>query len=401
MSGSPTTAQTIALQCPVCSTELELDIGFAGGVCRCFSCGTLMTVPADPMHERAEALRRPERPDAPVQMGALGAESPAAAPMREPSAASPSPRRPARPDQPGAARPEGPLAGRGQQPAPAAPPRSDAASPSPSPAGTVAPVPPRGVETFVTASGRTVRVNLGSISTARARRRAVIRATTVLVFLLCVGVILAVCVAAAVIMLGDTGQKAVVDPTRGVGFVAANNPLKNGKGFLGVPVSGACVLSIDASATSGDWFRHLQAALALSLPGISADTVLQTLYWTDLGPRTFPEVPRKLKPADREQLLKLASGVIPMGMSDAGPMLELALKSKPDQVIVVSSQAFTKTELEGFEKRRSASPGTRIDVILIGSHAEAVSAFARSTGGQYISLPPTQLEAWVSEAKPK
>ena len=36
----------IELECPGCSERLELDAGFAGGVCRCQHCGTIQTVPS-------------------------------------------------------------------------------------------------------------------------------------------------------------------------------------------------------------------------------------------------------------------------------------------------------------------------------------------------------------------
>ncbi len=65
---------TIDLECPGCDTLLELDRGFAGGVCRCSHCGTLMTVPEEGA-AHAERLERPaapgderiDRPDAPTR----------------------------------------------------------------------------------------------------------------------------------------------------------------------------------------------------------------------------------------------------------------------------------------------------------------------------------------------
>lgn len=52
----------IDLACPQCDSELEIDDGFRGGVCRCFNCGTLMTVPDDPDQQRPESLSRPDSP---------------------------------------------------------------------------------------------------------------------------------------------------------------------------------------------------------------------------------------------------------------------------------------------------------------------------------------------------
>ena len=52
----------INLTCPHCHAELGVDDGFGGGVCRCFSCGTLMTVPSEAEGQAAETLERPEDP---------------------------------------------------------------------------------------------------------------------------------------------------------------------------------------------------------------------------------------------------------------------------------------------------------------------------------------------------
>jgi len=55
----------IDLVCPQCDSDLEIDDGFRGGVCRCFNCGTLMTVPDDPDQQAPESLSRPDTPDEP------------------------------------------------------------------------------------------------------------------------------------------------------------------------------------------------------------------------------------------------------------------------------------------------------------------------------------------------
>jgi hypothetical protein len=63
----------IYLSCPQCTSELEIDDGFRGGVCRCFSCGTLMTVPDDPEHQAPETLSRPDSPTEQKKRAAGGA----------------------------------------------------------------------------------------------------------------------------------------------------------------------------------------------------------------------------------------------------------------------------------------------------------------------------------------
>lgn len=75
----------LLVECPACGEPLELDGGFAGGVCRCAECGTLMKVPhgsgrashtSDPDEQPTRPgppLRRPASPLA-AQSDASGAE---------------------------------------------------------------------------------------------------------------------------------------------------------------------------------------------------------------------------------------------------------------------------------------------------------------------------------------
>ena len=47
---------TIAVECPDCHQNNELDAAFAGQACRCAHCGTLMTVP-----DKAESQEKTQR----------------------------------------------------------------------------------------------------------------------------------------------------------------------------------------------------------------------------------------------------------------------------------------------------------------------------------------------------
>ena len=59
--------ERLQVRCPRCKDELELDPGFAGGVCRCSSCGALMTVPGEePGSGRRFKRKRSDRPDVPT-----------------------------------------------------------------------------------------------------------------------------------------------------------------------------------------------------------------------------------------------------------------------------------------------------------------------------------------------
>ncbi len=111
----------VAVQCYHCSTVLELDEGFRGGVCRCSQCGSLLQVPKNSSHDVQRAARpaspdgpgRPARPGNPLEdpglsRGQLDARSPGASAVGSSGALSRSPgHRPAGP--PAAARAAAPV----------------------------------------------------------------------------------------------------------------------------------------------------------------------------------------------------------------------------------------------------------------------------------------------------
>ncbi len=66
----------INLTCPNCETELELDEGFRGSVCRCFNCKTLITVPHDPDGEVVSGVAGEGRPSRPGDSGLLDPDDP-------------------------------------------------------------------------------------------------------------------------------------------------------------------------------------------------------------------------------------------------------------------------------------------------------------------------------------
>ncbi|MEL7087715.1 MAG: hypothetical protein AAGL98_04630, partial [Planctomycetota bacterium] len=62
--------------CPSCSSSLEVDAGFAGGICRCSTCGAVLSVPRDTEKGKPKMIRKPSpsstgvsRPDSPVSAG--------------------------------------------------------------------------------------------------------------------------------------------------------------------------------------------------------------------------------------------------------------------------------------------------------------------------------------------
>lgn len=105
--------ERIELPCPSCGKTLKVDAGFAGSVCRCKYCGSLISIPdplglSDPKNldapDRADRPRSPGKPEtpasspAPVRSGrkAAGDTLPTGSPV-----VAPQPTRPHAPMRPG------------------------------------------------------------------------------------------------------------------------------------------------------------------------------------------------------------------------------------------------------------------------------------------------------------
>ncbi len=58
----------LLMKCPSCGRRMELDVGFAGSVCRCNHCKALVTVPGELPSGGEKTVQRNDRPDAPAAM---------------------------------------------------------------------------------------------------------------------------------------------------------------------------------------------------------------------------------------------------------------------------------------------------------------------------------------------
>ncbi len=64
---SDVTNRGLLMKCPSCGKRMELDVGFAGSVCRCNHCKALVTVPGELQNESETVVRRSDRPEAPAE----------------------------------------------------------------------------------------------------------------------------------------------------------------------------------------------------------------------------------------------------------------------------------------------------------------------------------------------
>lgn len=405
--------QTIDLECPGCRTNLELDAGFAGGVCRCFKCGTLMTVPADPKRERAEKLSRPSRPDAPG--GSSGRPSEPAAPQR--------PAAPARPGaKPAAAPPKGsdasarpaapapPAAGKpGRPAAPAAPPgpaktaaRSgdSAAGESVAPSASIpSPVSPASIaagaaQTFVTASGKVITISAKVIPTARKRRK-IVRASAVILYVIVVGSIAAACIG-AVVLLSRSGEPT---PKGGEASVEKIDPDANpfqlpGPNVLGIPLQGRSVVVVEAGADASPWMSVMIDAILTGTRRLDAKQGFQVVLWGEDSAMAFPDEPQPFSAADRAALRDYLNGYILSGTPGPEVAVAKALLGKPQQMILITGQSLSDERIGAIRKMVDAQPALRVDVIQVGREDAGLQAIAAKHNGRYISPAVSRLSSW-------
>lgn len=358
-------SKMIELECPQCKSMLELDAGFAGGVCRCSSCGTLMTVPTDPTHERAEMLTRPDRPDAPGS--------------KRPSAASPLPSADARPEAPG--RPETPGA-------PAAP----AETPAEAPAATA------DTEVFTTASGKIIRVPRRLVVTAKTKRK-VIRGTIIAVFFGVMAVIV-VGTVSAIFFATRSGAPDEAENVETHGeYDRSTNPYKlNSPNFLTIPLRGKAIVVMDSSESSSRWMSAMRAAVVSAASKAPSGGLFQVIIWGEQGYTASPPEPKAMDGAAIAELEKFLDAVVSRG--DASPLtaLEKAIEFKPDQIILVTGKTLSRNQIRNIGDLIEPEK-VKFDAVTMDTELLELEALTKKKGGRYINLPTSQLTEWYKAAE--
>jgi len=413
----------LELECPACTTLLELDVGFAGGVCRCSECGTLMTVPGDDT-QQVEQLVRPERPDAP------GRPAP---PQRAPE---PEPRRPAAPPT-GRERPEGPprrepepepeRPQRRRQPTPEPAAQTPARTPSkkhrPSPSKPEAggppktAPPPRRVErevtkkapapekevrqaekadfgTWVTASGRTIEINEQTrIAIAHERKLAIARwSTRVVVIGVCV-VILAVIIGIGVSMMGDGKEKPGDPAIVAFAYDRDQNPYTLDKpNVLGVALGGkkTAVIVDPSEIDDAETLQQIKAAVSAGL-GRSGSPVRVALFYAGDTPARVAGFDR-VDDLSRSSLESKQERIEPTGTPNMVAALDAAMEDEPTDLRVVIARPVRGDEAEAWA---GAIGDAQLYIIQVGLFSPGdLRDVALDSGGGYVELSPRQLREW-------
>jgi hypothetical protein len=327
---------------------LELDAGFAGGVCRCSECGTLMTVPADPGTHRAERLSRPDAP------GATG-------------------------------RPDTPM------------PNTETPAPEPTAAATEQ----ADGETFVTDTGRVVRIGHDAVIPTASKKRAVIRATTAVAFFAVVFFLLALMGGAVWLMTREAPPPDTSHlELQTFVFDRDANPWTMDKpNVLGMSLGAKASIVVDASGRSSAWLADVKSAIAAGLTRADSRARVAVLYATAKDVQTLGGGMQAIGNLNADRLLRFQEGFEAEGEPPVRKAVETAIGFEPEAVILVIGRRLDSTELDRIKSLLLGNE-TLLDVVAVGRDDPALEDLAEQTGGRYQFIARSTLENWRAEASP-
>ncbi len=348
-------AQAIELDCPTCETELELDRGFAGGVCRCSTCGTLMLVPNDPAHDRPERLVRPTRPGQPVVAHAGGNGE----------------------------------VGRSRSKVSEATLASDTATATE--AGT-----------YVTESGRTVEINRHTrIATAKHRRTGV-RITTTIVFSLIVAAMLGAGIWAMVVMMSASDAGEPLPPRSMVTLFPYDrevNPYTLDKpNMVGLPIGERTLIVVDASDASGGWLEDMTEAAAKGLSRVGSTAQVRLIYATAGGSVDATGGYIEVGNWSAADLRKAGGKAKAGGVADLEGVLAEASTGEITHVILITGRKFNADSAGRIASSLGRAAQARVDVVTIDNFPPSLGDLARDRRGEWVKLLPSQLATWRKAA---
>lgn len=332
----PRETPILQLRCPGCGSSLEIDPGFAGGVCRCAHCGALLSVPES---TPAAARGRPDRPDAP---------------------------------------------GRSRRPAPGS-------------GATAEIIEQSDGATHRTASGRTIQVPPEAIPTAARRRQ--IRLTTAVIATGIVAILVVLGVAAILVLTqkretsADDPARRLADAVRLDGYDADRNPFTLAEqNVLGLPLTGSTVVVVDSSRSSRSWLSLVRAALVqgLGAPGAA----VQVVFCNEAETVVYPQSLRPWTSDDAAAFRAAADDVAAMGAADPLNAIDAAIGAGPARLLLILGGHLDRSRQQAIAARLDASAAVACDVLLIGSASPDLARLAETHGGRCVALPADQIRRW-------
>jgi hypothetical protein len=345
--------QTLDIECPSCGEMLELDAGFAGGVCRCSNCGTLMTVPSSA--GKAESLTKPTSS---ASIGAGGMSS-----MGVPD--------------PG-------------------PSRSRRSKKSKKGKGAKGRAPSTTIEAgeYRTASGKVIRVDETTRVPLAESKKKQIRVATTIVFFSIVAAVVAVAVVAIIMITGGPGGKGAGGD---VSYNAASNPYDlQFANVVGLPVKDRTVVVVEASEYSGEWLAFVGDMIGVGLSQESAGGEV-ALIGAGAKPVNFAAGSPSALPITTGEVLGWFEKLPTDAEADVAAAITAALKLEPNTLILVHGDAEV-SNIEAWDALLKGKEGLQLHVVHIGNSSPELEGWAGERGGEAVVLSIDQIEYLKKEA---
>lgn len=347
----------LELNCPTCEQPLVLDAGFAGGVCRCSCCGTLLTVPdaPNPTHRPQPTGSRPDQPGIAVadMAGAQQAAVHSAQASDERTTAAPAPASP----------PQRSKRSRGGNPEPSV------GRPTPRPSE---PLP------------------------VRVRERLAVRAVVVAVLALTVGLCVLAVSALYHYQTSLTAHRSGHDEIQvEFDYDPNTNPYTLGKpNMLGIHLSPKTVVVVDASAASRRWLGLVKDAILAGSDFQTRAVAIQLFFATEHGQTIYPPTVTELISLQRNEMRNYLNSTLADGVIDPVDAARNAIATQPAQVILVTGQDVSAPHLQAIRTQLQQSKKVRFDAILIDSQVRGMKSLTADYGGRYVSVTSQQLGTW-------
>jgi hypothetical protein len=326
---------------------LELDAGFAGGVCRCSNCGTLMTVPSDA--GKAESLTRPTSS---ASVGAGGLDS-----MGVPD---PGPKRSSRSKSKRGKKGKG---------------KSKRVSAT--------------VEAgeYRTASGKVVRLDEPTRVPMAESKKKQIRLATTAVFFAVVAAVVAIAVVAIVMITsgpgGPGGGDVAYDP-------AANPYALEFANVMGLPVVDTTVVVIEASEYSAEWSATAADMISAGLSKSGSGEIVLIEAKSGKPALLTGNSPIGL-PLSPEKVIDWFGKMSTEGQANVPAAITAALKQEPNTLIVLHGYA-EMSDIEAWDALVAGKEGLTVHTIHIGNSSPELEGWAGERGGEAVVLSIDQIE---------
>lgn len=345
--------QTLDIECPSCGEMLELDAGFAGGVCRCSNCGTLMTVPSDA--GKAESLTRPTSS---TPMGSGGLDS-----MGVPN---PGSRRGSR--------------ARGSK-------RGKKNKSKNSRVSTT-------VEAgeYRTASGKVIRLEESTrVPMAEGKRKKIQAATAAVFFSIIAVVVVAAVVVIMMVMSGPGGKGSSSD----IAYDPAANPYTlDVANVVGLPVTDKTAVVIEASEYSEEWMSVVGDMVAVGLSQESGGEI--ALIGAGPSAIKFSISGMSDLPLDASEVRAWLGKFPAAGNIDVDGAIAKALESDPTTLIVIHGDA-DSSDIEAWDAALGDKEQLQLHTVHIGNSSPELEGWAAQRGGEAVVLSIDQIE-YLKEA---